>query len=101
VTALTDRTLRLIERIPQPELRERLISRLEAECSRESLGCSDWQPEHMERLWFAILKLIGSKSERVDGAFALAKCDWRDLLVAAGFANDTDAHNKWWNGRVP
>lgn len=97
MSALTPRTLELIERIPQPELRERLLARLESECSKEALGCTGWAPEHMERLWFAILKLIGGESDKVDEVFALARSDWRDLLVAAHFANDIDAHNKWYS----
>jgi hypothetical protein len=28
-------------------------------------------------------------------AVKLAKTDWRDLLVAAGFADSVDAHKNW------
>jgi hypothetical protein len=32
---------------------------------------------------------------RFKQAIALAKVDWRDLLVADSFANDTHAHEAW------
>lgn len=31
----------------------------------------------------------------VSAAIALANLDWRDLLVAAGFADDIHAHARW------
>ncbi len=30
-------------------------------------------------------------------AIELAQTDWRDLLMAAGFGNDPQEHNKWYN----
>ena len=33
--------------------------------------------------------------EKLLGAVKLAKSDWRDLLVAAGFADSMDAHRHW------
>ena len=100
MSELTPRTLKLIERIPQPELRQLLVARLESECNREALGFTNWTPEQMERVWFAVLKLIGTKSEKADRVFELARSDVRDLWVAARFANDIDAHNKWWSSRA-
>jgi hypothetical protein len=44
---------------------------------------------------FRPLKLSNGNFEKLRQAVDLAKIDWRDLLVAAGFANDVEAHKKW------
>ncbi len=41
--------------------------------------------ERIERFQFAALKLSEGKLSELDRAIALAKADWRDLLMAAGF----------------
>jgi hypothetical protein len=33
--------------------------------------------------------------EKLGAAVKLANADWRDLLVAAGFADSVDAHKHW------
>jgi len=49
----------------------------------------------MERIHFAVLKLSEGELPKLDRAAALAKLDWRDLLVVAGFGEDTEAHRRW------
>jgi hypothetical protein len=49
----------------------------------------------LERFRFAALKLSAGNMDRLKKAIELAKTDWRDLLVAAEFANDIKAHSKW------
>jgi len=51
--------------------------------------------EGLERFRFAALKLSDGNLEKLRSAVELAKRDWRDLLVAAGFANSMDAHKSW------
>jgi hypothetical protein len=41
------------------------------------------------------LKLSAGNIDKLKAAIELAKTDWRDLLVAAGFADDTTAHKRW------
>jgi hypothetical protein len=48
-----------------------------------------------ERLQFAALKLSEGNLDKLDRAVALAKIDWRDLLMAAGFGEDIKAHLAW------
>jgi len=48
----------------------------------------------LERFHFAALKLSEGKLNKLDDAIALAKADWRDLLMAAGFG-EGDAHKSW------
>ena len=49
----------------------------------------------MDRFRFAALKLSAGDWAKLLKAIELAKQDWRDLLVAAGFANDPEAHTAW------
>ena len=49
----------------------------------------------LERFRFAVLKLSDGRMEGLRDAVNLAKIDWRDLLMAAGFGEDVDAHNHW------
>jgi diaminohydroxyphosphoribosylaminopyrimidine deaminase/5-amino-6-(5-phosphoribosylamino)uracil reductase len=48
-----------------------------------------------ERVRLAALRVSGGSRAKLDEAIALAKLDWRDLLVEAGFADDVDAHERW------
>ena len=50
------------------------------------------------RVKAAALKCSGGTLEALVDAIALAQADWRDLLVAAGFANDVRAHLGWLSG---
>jgi hypothetical protein len=63
------------------------------------LGASG-TPESLERVRFAALRLSGGRIDRLRDAVALAKTDWRDLLVAAGFADDIRAHEAWQPRRL-
>jgi len=96
VGTLTPRVLRVLDRLFAPEARHQMVTRLEHECSAEALGCPDWTPPQMERLWFSIVKLVHANPGRIDQTFILARTDWRDLLMAAGFGEELDAHEKWW-----
>jgi hypothetical protein len=50
----------------------------------------------MERLWFAVIKLVHANPDGIEKAFGLARMDWRDLLMAAEFGEKLDAHHEWW-----
>ena len=49
----------------------------------------------LERLRFAALKLSDGDLQELRRAIQVAKEDWRDLLVAAGFGHDVKAHERW------
>jgi hypothetical protein len=53
-------------------------------------------PELLERIRFAVLKLSNGDLNALQRAIDLAKLDWRDALVSAGFADDIKAHESWW-----
>jgi len=65
------------------------------ECAENLLLVSDPTPSGLERLHFAALQLSDGSLTRLRDAIALAKTDWRDLLVAADFADDIHAHRRW------
>jgi hypothetical protein len=50
----------------------------------------------IERIRFAALKLCRGDLSALQRAVGLAKKDWRDVLVAAGFESDVAAHRSWW-----
>jgi hypothetical protein len=50
----------------------------------------------IERIRIAVLKLSGADLDALRRAIDLAKVDWRDVLMAAGFGRDSTAHHSWW-----
>jgi hypothetical protein len=53
-------------------------------------------PELLEFIRFAVLKLSHGDLSALERAIDLAKLDWRDVLVCAGFGHDIKAHESWW-----
>ena len=51
--------------------------------------------ESAERIRFAVLKLSAGNMESLENAVRDAAVDWRDVLVSADFADDTQAHREW------
>jgi len=51
--------------------------------------------ELAERIRFAVLKLSNGKVEDLKKNINEARRDWRDVLVAAGFADSPAAHKDW------
>ena len=64
-------------------------------CGNGLPGMSRAAPIELERVWFAALRLSGGHLQKLEEAAMLAEKDWRDLLVAAGFAEDVDVHLHW------
>ena len=56
-------------------------------------------PAYYDRYRFAALKLGNGDFGKFQDAIRLAKTDWRDLLVAADFANDSTIHLSWFPDR--
>lgn len=52
-------------------------------------------PVSLERIRFAAIRMSGGDLEHLRRAIELAQTDWRDLLVAANFADDPGAHRRW------
>jgi hypothetical protein len=52
-------------------------------------------PVSLERIRFAAIRMSDGDLEHLRRAIELAQTDWRDLLVAANFADDPGAHQRW------
>lgn len=81
-----------------PSETEWAISQLQSYCEYMAGYISDkTTPESYERFCFAILKLGKTSNDKFLQAIELGKCDYRDLLVAAGFGNSITIHHDWSN----
>lgn len=49
----------------------------------------------VERIQLAVLKLSGGDTDKFLAVVELAQLNWRDVLVAAGFGYDLEAHLEW------
>jgi hypothetical protein len=70
------------------------------ECAENLPLVGNPTPQGLERLRFAAIRLSDGNLPRLREAIVLAKTDWRDLLVAADFADDVDAHRTWQPRRL-
>ena len=67
-------------------------------CSLNLPGSEDATSTLLERVRFGALKLSEGQTSMLCSAIELANTDWRDLLVAAGFADDVNEHLSWFPG---
>ena len=65
------------------------------QCGNNLSGLGKMNMYELERFRFAALKCSDGKYPLLESAVKLAQRDCRDLLVAAGFANDVEAHRHW------
>ena len=68
---------------------------LETEIGQNIPFCSQASPEDMERIRFAVIRLIAENNMCETDVIKLAKTDWRDLLMAAEFGYHK-AHMTWY-----
>lgn len=94
MTPLSPLTVRLVQKI-FPKNIDDVIRLLEEQCGQNLPYCENETPESLQRLQFAALKASSGKMDALIEAVDLAKLDWRDLLVWAGFANNLEAHEVW------
>jgi len=95
MTSLTDDTLERIRALFPPELQSTVTDTLAAECSNNLPFFENADEHQLERIRFAVLKLSDGDLLELKRAIHIAKIDWRDVLVAAGFADSVTAHRKW------
>jgi hypothetical protein len=93
--ALSPETQRRLEILFREEQRAEATRLLVEECGSNLPFCRDSTARGLERIRFATLKLSGGDLSSLREAVELAKLDWRDLLCAAGFGDDTQAHKRW------
>ena len=68
---------------------------LRSECGNNLPSLEHASAEGLQRIQIAALKVSVGDLEKLREAVRLAQVDWRDLLVAAGFEHDVEAHLKW------
>ncbi len=93
---LSDRTTRLAQALFEEPLRTRVVDALVESVSENIPFCEDRDAEGMERIRFAVMKLIHEDEKNFSQALDLARIDWRDLFMSAGFGHDTEAHRHWF-----
>ena len=77
---------------PSKEDREEVRRILEEDCSP---SC-DWFPrEKVDRIRYAVLRLSRGRLDRLEDAMTLARTDYRDLLMAAGFGRELESYRTW------
>ena len=65
------------------------------ECGNNLPFCESSDEYALERIRFAVLKLSGGNLCELRRWVGLAKTDWRDVLMAAGFGHSVTAHKEW------
>lgn len=93
---LTSGTIERIETLFPAEHRELVSALLIEDCGNGLPFMDSADPVTLERIRFAVLKLSAGDLNALERALDLAKLDWRDSLVAAGFGDDPRAHKTWW-----
>lgn len=94
-TELSPRTKQHVAALFGPELQQQASSLLIEQCGTNLPLLEALDPVGLERYRFAALKLSCGQLDKLQQAVKLAQIDWRDLLVDAGFADDTKAHESW------
>jgi hypothetical protein len=95
---LSKETERKIAILFPPSSRAEVSDILLRECGDNLPFCEVLDEFQLERIRFSALKLSAGNVDKLKDAIKLAKQDSRDLLVAAGFANDITAHERWIPG---
>ncbi len=92
---LSDGTWQRLRALFPPDMRIATARVLATQCGTNLPGLRELDAVGLERYRFAALKLSDGDLDRLREAVELANVDWRDLLVAAEFASDTEAHLAW------
>ena len=93
---LSERTVAVIARIFPPDDIDLVESLLREQCG-DNLPLTDWAkgPADFDRFRLAAVKLSEGDLDKLGYAVTVAKVDWRDLLVAAGFGHSVTEHERW------
>lgn len=95
MSKLSEATQEKIRQLFPPEQHEETARLLRDECGNNLPLCEHWDEYGLERVRFAALKLSRGNLPELYHWVNLAKVDWRDVLMAAGFAHSVTAHKEW------
>ena len=93
---LSQKTQKLVDQIFTDGERRLVVSLLINQCGNNLPFLEKSNSTDLERFRFAMLKLSGGSLRKLEQQVQLAKSDWREMLVVAGFANDIEEHQKWF-----
>jgi hypothetical protein len=97
---LTADTERLVELVFAPEHRAAVKDLLRSRCGAGVPLMDGASAGQLERLRFAVLRLSEGTMPELLRALDIANVDWRDVLVAAGFGSNLNAHRDWFDERA-
>jgi len=92
---LTPRVSNAIEVIFPVKFQEEARTRLQKDCGWHIPLLHTRNPELLERIRLAAIKISDGTIAELDQAIQQAHIDWRDVLIAAGFGYDAEAHLHW------
>ena len=92
---LSPETLRRVVILFSQENRETAKTLLYEQCGNNLPFQEKADMYALERFRFAALKYSDGSLSLLENAVKLAQQDWRDLLMATGFAHDAEAHRRW------
>jgi gluconokinase len=92
---LSARTRELVQFLFKPEEQEIAGKMLAEECGQNLPFMKDTDEFQLERIRWAALRIGFGDMDETRKAIDLAKRDWRDVLMWAGFGNDLTAHEEW------
>ena len=93
---LSPETRRRLDALFAPDDRAEAEQLLVDECGNNLPFLHELDQFQLERFRFAAMKLSQGLLSGLRQAIVLAKTDWRDLLMAAGFDEDLTEHQRWW-----
>lgn len=92
---LSETTAIIVEKLFPPEQRDEVRRLLEEECGNNLPFCENSDAHALERIRSAVLKISEGDISQLRQAIKLAKLDWRDVLMGAGFGRSVTAHKEW------
>ena len=95
MSGLSPETVRRIDAMFPPDSRSEVAELLAHQCGNNLPFLEKLNEIELERFRFAALKLSNGNIGKLKEAIVLAKRDWRDLLVFAGFGT-SDSHKLWF-----
>ena len=93
---LSPETERRVDAVFRGPERDAAIELLTTRCADDLPLWVDATEKGLERIRYAVLKLCRGDLAALERAVHRAQVDWRDVLVAAGFAHSTTAHESWF-----
>ena len=97
---LAPRVAALIAAHCPPERAQAVRDLLLTGCSTTLPGVRPGWLDLIERIQAGVLRRSGWDPAILAAQVRLARTDWRDLLMAAGFGEDLTAHARWLDGAL-